>query len=147
MIDEYDYYELIKYKWYIRLESENYNRVFGTVNNKTVSLSRYVIKYEGKQMVDHINNNTLDNRKCNLRILDVIGNNQNRTKSTAANLTSIYIGVYKKKNKWVASITYNGTYEYLGRFIIEKEAAIARDTRANILNTNHNCYYKLNFPV
>jgi hypothetical protein len=47
-------------------------------NEKTTTLSRYVMNYYGKLFVDHINGNPLDNRRENLRIVTILENGQNK---------------------------------------------------------------------
>lgn len=68
-----------------------------SMNKKAVSMSRYIMKYDGKNIVDHINGNKLDNRKENLRIVTYAQNNMNKTKSE--NKSSKYIGVYFRKDR------------------------------------------------
>jgi len=53
-------------------------------------------------IIDHINNDPLDNRMENLRFASRSQNAHNKTKSQGK--SSKYIGVSKKKNKWEARI-------------------------------------------
>jgi hypothetical protein len=78
-------------------------------------------------VVDHKNNNTFDNRKCNLRILTSRQNSMN--KSSAKGSSSKYVGVSWRSdsNKWRSKIFIDGKHIYLGTFINEIDAAKARD--------------------
>jgi len=75
------------------------------------------------EVIDHMNHDTLDNRRENLRIVSTRQNMQNLKRKT----TSKYPGVYwnKQKNKWLAHIMVNGKNKHLGLFIDEREAAKA----------------------
>lgn len=139
IVDENIYNDLIKYKWCM---SNGY--VCGTVNKILVSLHRYIMNYTGEDIVDHINNNTLDNRKCNLRIITPAQNAMN--KKSSRNSTSKYIGVSwcKNRKKWQSYITINNKSIQLGRFNNEIEAAKIRD----IATLKYYCEYgNLNFPI
>jgi hypothetical protein len=132
-VDEDIFDELMKYKWHI---------TNGYVNNKILKLmSRHVMNYSGDLFVDHINNNPLDNRKCNLRILTSKQNAQNT--SSRVGSSSQYVGVHKRKNKWCSQITINGDRIYLGTFSSEIESAKARET---YIIENKLEFSKLNFP-
>lgn len=109
-------------------------------------LSRMVLncnENDNDLVVDHINGNTLDNRKCNLRLITQSQNTLNQLSSK--NGSSKYIGVYYHKitKKWAATIGINGKSTYLGVFDREQDAALARDYATKK-------YYKgfgrLNFP-
>lgn len=65
IIDELLYKDLTKFKWH--LNKSGY--VIGKVENKDIYLHRYIMNYYGINYIDHINNNKLDNRKDNLRIV------------------------------------------------------------------------------
>ena len=84
-------------------------------------------------MVDHINNNKLDNRKCNLRICTNQQNQWNQKKSIRG--TSKFKGVnwYKLYSKWVAKIKFNGKKLHIGYFEDEIHAAMAYDLWAKEL--------------
>lgn len=76
--------------------------------------------------VDHVNLDTLDNRKSNLRLTTHLANCQNR--GVFRTNTSGYPGVYyaKRRHKWVAYLTYNGKALNLGGFLTKEEASKAR---------------------
>lgn len=80
-------------------------------------------------VIDHINGNTLDNRKCNLRFATI---QQNIWNSKPQKGSSKYKGVSfdLARDKWSASIKVNGKTVSLGRFDIEEEAALEYDHAA-----------------
>lgn len=84
-------------------------------------------------IVDHVNNNHLDNRLDNLQL---ITQRENTSKDKRGG-SSQYVGVdwYKQNKKWRARIRINGKLKYLGLFKEELEAANAYKERLNeILN-------------
>jgi hypothetical protein len=89
----------------------------------TVQLHRLLMETPKDLTVDHINNNTLDNRKTNLRNITHKNNCQNR-KGSQVNSKSGIRGVHKhsKNNSWIAQIKTNGQKIYLGSFKTKEEA-------------------------
>lgn len=95
-------------------------------------------------IVDHINRNKLDNRRCNLRLATTQQNAWNRSKHSGLTYSD-YLGVAKRyldKDSWVASISIDGTNYPLGVFETQEEAAYVRDQFAMQL---HGEYGVLNF--
>jgi hypothetical protein len=98
-------------------------------SNKSVSnrrLHRFIMNAIEGEYVDHINRNTLDNRKCNLRICT---NQQNICNcDLPKNNKSGCKGVYwsKDKNKWTVQITINNKTKYIGRYDDYEQAVKAR---------------------
>ena len=74
-----------------------------------------------KLLVDHIDNNPLNNSVCNLQIVT----NRFNTKKEQSNYSSSYKGVYfhKKTKKWVSRILINKKRILLGSFNCELKAA------------------------
>lgn len=93
---------------------------------RTVRLHRWLLNPASHLVVDHINNNPLDNRKENLRIVTQAENNQN-LKGAKKNSKSGIRGVrwHKKDRKWEARATLHGKLKTIGMFNSKEEAASA----------------------
>lgn len=93
-------------------------------------LHRLIAGAKSDEIVDHINQNTLDNRPENLRCVTKSANALN-TKLRSDNTTG-YRGVTEKKDgrkkKWKASVCYQGKLHHLGNFYSAIEAARAYDS-------------------
>lgn len=116
-----------QYKWYARKDCSGYYAVRSTKKG-TEFLHWYVIGKPIKGLVtDHINGNTLDNRRINLRIVSQRTNNQNTKNHRAGKLIGAHWN--KKYRKWGASIKIDSKQEWLGYFsseILAHEAYINR---------------------
>lgn len=110
-------YDLIKdYCWTL---TKGY--LLSSINHKTMQLHRLVMgvgAYDGNTVIDHINHNTRDNRKSNLRICTHALNGRNRKVK----------GAYQKdnSNKWFSMIKVDGELHHLGTYETEEEALEAR---------------------
>jgi len=116
-----------------------------------ILLHRLIIKAKEHEIVDHENNNTLDNRNCNLRITDPTGNARNRLPGKffkGKKQYSKYKGVTRRKKtngtlgRWTAAIKANSKSIHLGDFSDEIDAASAYDKAAL---KYHGEFAKLNF--
>lgn len=117
-VDNSDYERLNKYKWHAEKQGGKYwyagRRIYyKNGKNKGLYLARIIMNPPKGMIVDHINGNTLDNRRKNLRIITRQQNTWNQ-KIRITN-TSGYRGVSwdKKNKKWKAFVakTYYGLYE------------------------------------
>lgn len=118
-------YELIKdYCWWI---NDSGYVVTSLNNNKKIRMHRLIMGDVDKNIrIDHINHNTLDNRKCNLREVTNAENLRNG-KLRKTNKSGV-VGVFfdKTRNKWIASITVDYKNIYLGRYDCIEDAIKAR---------------------
>ena len=108
-----------QYKWHI-------SHGYACCNENKIRLHRLIMDCPDDMIVDHINHNRLDNRKCNLRICTQHQNSMNQNKRS--NNTSGYTGVLwdKAKNKWMARIKVNYKQIFLGYYDTLEEAIKAR---------------------
>lgn len=99
------------------------------------SLNRELSKLE---IVDHIDRNTDNCRRTNLRLTSRAGNNQNQSKRR--DNTSGYRGVARRNEKgrtdWYSYIMVEGKQYYIGSFSSPEEAAWMRDQWALALHGN-----------
>lgn len=147
IIDCVDKKLIDQYKWHIQKAKSTCYAQARTkqcdLHRLTILMHRLIMGLEkgDKRQVDHINHNGLDNRRCNLRIVDRVQQNIHARKQSRT-----LRGVYKRvKNRIVtydASICINGRKTYLGSFDTELEAAMAYDAQAKI---SHGEFAILNF--
>lgn len=120
----FDVEDLDKIKDICWIVSNRDGRVDGLVNGKNVRLHRYILDTPNDIMIDHINHNPSDNRKCNLRPATKSQNGANRPKTK--HNTSGYKGVTTLRNgKYMARITVNYKGIYLGCYNTPEEAYAA----------------------
>jgi len=105
-----------------------------------VPFHRIITNAPVNSIVDHINKNTLDNRKENLRLVTKSENGQN---SKQRGGTSQYRGVFKRGDKYRAYINCKSARIYLGSTSSETVAAMRYDAAAIYL---YGRYAALNFP-
>jgi len=121
-----DYAFLMQWKWcYLKGRPGGSGYAFRKDDkNKTIRMHRVILERMGFKdfaMVDHINRNGLDNRRCNLRSATNRQSNYNRNKRK--DNASGYIGVSWYRGKWHTQIQVNRKNIYLGPYDDPKEAA------------------------
>ena len=140
IVDDEDFEELNKHKWCASKTSKNNHggyyaakKIDKYPHQKALFMHRKITNCPEGLQVDHINHNTLDNRRCNLRICTHAENQHNRKPQAGG--SSQYKGVCwnKQHKKWVVRITLNGKEMYLGYFNDEIEAAKEYDRAAKEL--------------
>lgn len=124
-VSDEDWQECMLHKW----TKTKRNYCISTINEQIMNLEQFIMKPTDDKIVDHIDNNHLNNVKENLRIIDHIVNVH--TKREGA--TSQYFGVSRNKNKWHTEIRKNNVRYYIGKFDTEVEAAMAYNQKAKEL--------------
>lgn len=127
IVDDEDYERLSS----IRLRKSGNGYVVCRVEGKIYPLARLLMNPPPGMVVDHINGNRRDNRKCNLRICTAADNARNRPPSGGE---SGYAGVFRYKTKkgwrWRAHVWFYGRKKSRGGFKSLREAVRARDELA-----------------
>lgn len=136
IVDDEDYEYLNQFKWCFKKEpNSEKGYAVRKEKSKIIHMEFLILEKHSGLIIDHINIDSLDNRKENLRLCTKAENCQNR--SIRKNSSSGYKGVFRtknsKKNPWRARITNNGKRIHLGVFPSKKEAAIAYNEKAKEL--------------
>lgn len=147
MVDDDDFERLSKHKWYAQRSRNTFyaqrNVTIGRKKRRTVHMHREVTGTADHLQCDHIDGNGLNNQRSNLRECTHQQNRRNTQKRIASK--SRFIGVTRRSDgeRWVASIKIQGKRQHLGSFLLEEDAARARDSRAKELFGE---FAALNFP-
>lgn len=125
LIDKDDLNKIRYHKWRI---DGNKRVITGNSTNKNPrrELSRFILGItDSSLVVDHVNGNSLDNRKQNLRICTQRENVFNKCKN---NSQSGYLGVFwdKSRFRWAPEITQDSVRVHLGRYKELEKAVYAR---------------------
>ncbi len=99
----------------------------GGSHSFTVYLARFILNYSGPLLVDHIDRNTLNNQKYNLRVVTRSVNNYNTCRGLAMLPKLNGINWHSAAKKWQVIVRRNGESTYLGLYRTTKEAVAARD--------------------
>lgn len=123
-----DIYEKYKSKSIHAQKSKNRDNYYVAINIEGVPICLHILVMNrfgqgfDKLKVDHINRNTLDNRRSNLRVVSISENAQNSVHSS--NSTGFH-GVCKQRSKFCTNITKDGQLYYCGLYDTRELAALA----------------------
>lgn len=138
ILDKEDFDRFSKIKWHRLTVKWKYGiKIYVKHSQKkspyNILLHRKIMNVKKGQFIDHINGNTLDCRKANLRKCTLSQNSANS--KNICTKKELYRGVYRisKNGGWYAGIRKKGKFYYLGKFDTAKEAAIKRDKFAKIM--------------
>lgn len=131
IVDEDDYDFLTQWKWSL---SGRYARtvfypkdINGKLARIEVLMHKILMGDIPGKITDHINNNSLDNRRCNLREATLNDNARNKIKYKDS--ISKYKGLSwsEERKNWHVKISVNDKTINLGRFKDEEYAALVYD--------------------
>lgn len=128
IVDKIDYEYLNQFKWCYNCGYAVRHSPTAKGKRTTILMHRVILermRHKDFKDSDHINQNKLDNRRCNLRTATRSQNLCNKGKQS--NNTSGFKGVcwVKRDKKWLAQIRINGKRKHLGYFDSKKQAARA----------------------
>ena len=117
LVDNENFEYLNQFKWYASKKSSGYyaHRVENTSTGKRyIKMHREIMDPSENMQIHHINHNTLDNRKSNLKIVTGRENHQNRKNH---GLWPLGVHWHKSKNRFQSDIRINKKKKHLGDFI------------------------------
>jgi HNH endonuclease/AP2 domain len=133
IVDTGDYKHLSQFTWnyvygYARLANAAKLKKQGVAPKST--MHQMLLPAPDGYMVDHVNQNKLDNRRSNLRLATHTGNMRNTSVKPNKTTQSVFKGVFKQGNGWQASISVDYKQIYIGFYGTQREAAQAYNDAA-----------------
>ena len=129
LVDAEDYELLSKWKWHVAwayrtfyAESWDYSE-----GKNRIMMHRVIMgcnRKDGKQ-IDHINGNSLDNRRINLRLVNHSQNQMNRKTESIGSSGHRGVSWCKQTKMWKARFVIHGKEQWLGRFLSKDDAIAA----------------------
>lgn len=136
-VDDEDYARLSGMKWHawVKTRSDGTRAIYAQCN--AGKMHRIIMNAPRGVLVDHIDGDSLNNTRANLRLVTVGENNMNRRgvfMRSGCFTSSRFKGVTwnRAKGKWQAAIRVDGRSRHLGLFAHEQDAAEAYDIAAAV---------------
>lgn len=139
IVDDSDFELVARYSWQSYLHHGNFvvhrpRRDFdpqGLGLPRKIYLHRFLMNAQKGQIVDHIDGDSLNNQRSNLRFCDYSGNSSNT--SSRLGSSSRFLGVSRSRtpNRWVAQYEFNYKNYHIGVYDSEKEAALIYNVAAS----------------
>ena len=126
IVDAADYEWLMKTNWHARKDDKTgafyaeTNIYVGNGKCDRGYMARFILDLGLSELADHVNGNTLDNRRCNLRASTKAQNRFNSKKPSCN--SSGYKWVTKRYSGWAARVTFRGVLHELGTYATPLEA-------------------------
>jgi hypothetical protein len=128
LIDDSDAELVLPHKWYpIRSSRGGLVRAVTTAprKRKTLHLSRLILDAPAGLEVDHINGNTLDNRRENLRLATRSQNEAFKAAPVGASgVRNVYFVAHMKQKPWRVLVMHHGKNRHFGYYATIEEAAV-----------------------
>ena len=129
LVDDEDFDFLNQWKWYADIKGNTFyaarrlriEEVVPGDKQPIIKTHRFIMNPPIDLVIDHINMDGLDNRRCNLRI---IPRRENHWNLRTPNRTG-FVGVRKNYHKYLSYIRVNNKRYYLGSFPTPGEAHAA----------------------
>jgi hypothetical protein len=134
IVDDEDFERASKYAWYVSPHRKTmYARHRPDGNNMYRSLHRFLLGVTPSQIIDHVNGNGLDNRRCNIRVCTISQNRWNEPIRKTNKSGFKGVSFHKQVHRWMAHIKFHRKSIYLGLFDDPAMAARAYDKKAREL--------------
>jgi hypothetical protein len=139
LVSDEDYPLVSRHNWYV--DSNGYAR--SSFGNVIVKLHKLIQSCQRGFIVDHINRNKLDNRRENLRAVNIQVSNQNRIRPNKHNVGFIGVKFNKHNNCYQCTVSHHSKSFWVGSSKDDESLAKLRDYVVWKLRGD---YALLNFP-
>ena len=127
IVDDEDYEKVSKYRWCLTTDGRPHTNAG---KKGYFYLYHLILERKAGFVIDHANNDPLDNTRKNLRYATYSENNVNRE----SRRSNRFRGVYPNHDRWMAQIKSKKVFYYLGTSDTPEEAAKAYNESAKELH-------------
>ena len=137
IVDDSDYAWLCQWRWHAHwnTHTKSFYVVRGLyapkgsgMKHEMIRMHRFIMNAPRGMYVDHVNHNTLDNRRANLRLCTPSQNQQNKRKQKSNKSGVVGVHQSKRTGKWVVQIRVDNQVLSLGGYrTLEEAAQVRRD--------------------
>ena len=135
-VDDGDFELVSKYRWSASVCNGGHVYAVACINGWNQRMHRFILglgrRKDDKRVIDHIDGDSLNNVRSNLRICTVAQNAKNVRKVSGA--LSRFKGAQFNQGLWSTSITSDGDKHYIGSFDHEVMAAVTYNKHARRLH-------------
>lgn len=132
LIDDADYESASKHVWYANQKNDLFYACSDSFERRSVYLHQFILNYFGGLLIDHVDRNTLNNQRSNLRLCTKSQNLMNRGPTIVNNSTYKGVTWVAKRSIWLAQIKINGKNTFIGHFACPRQAAWAYNHAAKL---------------
>jgi len=132
IVDDEDFEWLSQWKWHC-MKGYAARHPAGPHGQKYIYMHRKIMRTPDDMDADHINHNTFDNRRLNLRNCTHAENSRNQITQKRSITGFKGVSFDSERKKWKAQIQLNSIGKIIGRFSTPEAAARAYDEMAKKL--------------
>lgn len=127
-IIDHDDFDLISPYYWRHDDNPRHGYIETFIGHKRMPMHRLIMKAVDDDIIDHINHDTTDNRKTNLRKVTALQNsiNRKRRSDNVSGHTGVCFHNCRGRKHWEAYITVDKKRMNLGRYLTKEEAIEAR---------------------
>lgn len=124
IVDDSDFEYVNSFKWCASKNTRGGGEFYAVRRSPSHRMMhRLILNAKSGQYVDHINHNTLDNRRSNIRLCSAAENGRNRRGANSNSVSGI-LGIewIESRHKWAAKMRIGGKPALIGRYATKEEA-------------------------
>jgi hypothetical protein len=134
LVDDSDFEWLNQWKWHAWCPNKNNKVFYAKRTSQGILMHRVIMQAVVGELIDHGNQDGLDNRRNNLRKCTRGQNSMNRRSKEKSSSKFLGVCFDKVTKRWMVQIDHNRKHYFGGRFKTEVEAAKAYNKKATELH-------------
>lgn len=133
-VDDQDYERVAALSWYARFVKTKSRTIFyatrtqripNSTQKVTIHMHSFILNYDGCDVIDHFDDDGLNNQRSNLSVIPQSYNLARARKQAGRSSPFKGVSWYPLRDKWRVRVKLNGIEHFVGYFSSEVDAATA----------------------